>query len=108
MRFSIFRRTPNQRFNHIPIYYDPNKERLEELEANAKVDLGVKKKTDYHETMKGSMHRYAHQHRSATTFANNEKKKSNIRIVVILSILFGVAYLLLKHTETFVEAFMKR
>lgn len=106
----MFKRTAHQRFNHIPIYYDPEKERLEELEANAQVELGIKKekKTDYHQTMKGSMHRYAHQHRSATTFANNEKKKSNIRIVVILSFLFVVAYLLLKHTETFVEAFLKQ
>ena len=108
MKFSLFRKTPHQRFNHIPIYYNEAEERLKELEENAKVDMGEKKSTDYHDTMKGSMRRFQHNHQSASTFARNEKKRSNVRIIVILSILFLMAYLLWTYTDTFVEAFIKR
>lgn len=108
MKFSLFKRTQHKTFNHIPIYYDEAQERIKEIEENAKVDMGEKKSTDYHDTMKGSMRRFQHNHQSATNFANNEKKRSNLRIIVILAILFFMAYLLWNYTDTFVEAFMKR
>jgi hypothetical protein len=108
MRFSLFRKTAHQTFTHIPIYYDEGEERIKNAEDNAKVERGEKRDSNYKDTIKGSMRRFAHQHQSAAAFARNEKKRSNVRIVVILSILFAVAYLLLAHTETFIEAFMKR
>lgn len=108
MKFSLFRRTQHKTFNHIPIYYDEAAERRKEMERNANPEAGEKKTTDYHDTMKGSMRRFQHNHQSATSFANNEKKRSNVRIVIILSILFLVAYLLWTYTDTFVEAFIKR
>lgn len=108
MKFSIFKRSHHKTFNHIPIYYNEGEERIKEIEENAKVDLGEKKKSDYHDTMKGSMRRFQHNHISATSFANKEKKRSNVRIIVILGILFLMAYLLWTHTDTFVEAFITR
>ena len=108
MKFAIFRRTHNKKFHHIPIYYNEADELIKEMEENANVDKGIKKSTDYHETIKGSMRRFQHNHISAASFAKNEKKRSNMRIIVILAILFSLAYLLWTHTDTFVEAFITR
>lgn len=109
MKFSLFRKTSHKTFQHIPIYYDKDEERRKELERNAKIDLGQgdKKAGDYHVTLKGSMRRFEHQHQSAVNFSRNEKKRSNVRIVVILAILFLMVYLLWNYTDTFVEAFIK-
>ena len=108
MKLSLFRKTQHKRFNHIPIYYNESEERIKEMEENARVELGEKKTSDYHETLKGSMRRYSHQHQSGVHFAHAEKRRSNIRIAVILIILFLMAYLLLNYTDTFIEAFIKR
>ena len=108
MKLSLFKKTQHKQFNHIPIYYNEREERIKEMEENAHVDQSTKKDRDYHETLKGSMRRYNHQHQSGVHFAQSEKRRSNIRIAVILIILFLLAYLLWNHTETFVEAFIKR
>lgn len=107
MRFSLFKRVQHKTFTHIPIYYDEKKERLKEMEESARAEQGEKRSTDYHDRMKGSMRRYQHNHRSAAHFVHMEKRRSALRVIVILAILFSVAYLLWKHTETFVEAFLK-
>lgn len=108
MKLALFRKTQHKKFNHIPIYYSESEERIKEMEENARVEQGVKKQSDYHETLKGSMRKFSHQHQSGVHFAQSEKRRSNIRIVIILLILFLVAYLLWNHTDTFVEAFIKR
>lgn len=108
MKLSLFRKTQHKTFNHIPIYYNESEERIKEMEENARVEQGEKKTSDYHETLKGSMRRYSHQHQSGVHFAQSEKRRSNIRIAVILIILFLMAYLLWNYTDTFIEAFIKR
>lgn len=115
MKLSLFKRTQHKTFHHIPIYYDEKAERMKEMERQAKVEL-AEEQTDsqgedtrnYRERLKGSMRRFEHQHQSTVHFASNQKRRSNLRIIVIMSILFLVAYLLWTHTETFVQAFMKR
>lgn len=107
MKFSIFKRTKHKTFTHIPIYYNEKEEHIKDLEKQALAEMDEDKNRDYHETMKGSMRKFQHNHQSAVNFASNEKKRSNVRIIVILSILFLMAYLLWNYTDTFVEAFMK-
>jgi len=114
MKFSLFKRTQHKTFHHIPIYYNEKEERIKEMERQAQIELAeeeAKKKGEdpgnYRERIKGSMRRYEHQHQSTVHFSNHQKRRSNLRVIVILSILFLVAYLLWTHTETFVQAFMK-
>lgn len=107
MKFAFFSKPQHKTFNHIPIYYDEREERIKEMEEKAKEGTGEKKGSDYHASIKGSMRRYQQNHTSTANFASSEKKRSNIRIIVILSILFLLAYLLWQHTDTFIEAFLK-
>lgn len=109
MKFSLFRRTSHKTFSHIPIYYDEVDETRKDRERKAQIDLGKgdKKTTDYHVTMKGSMRKYDHQHQSAAHFTSSQKKQSNLRIVIILAILFLMAYLLWNYTDTIFEVFLK-
>lgn len=108
MKLSLFKRTQHKQFHHIPIFYNEKEERIKEMEEKAKAELNKNEPKDYHKTMKGSMRRFEHNHQSAVNFANLQKKRSNVRIIVILTILFMVAYLLWNYTDTFIEAFMKR
>ncbi len=108
MKLSLFRKTQHKTFYHIPIYYNESEEKIKKIEKNAKTEIDKPKEKNYDETIKGSMHKYDHQHRSGVHFAKSEKKRSNIRIVIILTILFMVAYLLWNYTETFVQAFIER
>ena len=107
MKFSIFKRTQHKTFTHIPIYYNEKEEHIKDLEEEARVEKSEEKSTDYHETMKGSMRKFEHNHQSAVNFSSNQRKRSNVRIIVILSILFIMAYLLLNYTDTFIEVFVK-
>jgi hypothetical protein len=114
MKFSMFKRTPHQRFNHIPIYYSEQEERRKELVKSAEKEFVKEEEKkdeeagDYHNRLKGSMKRYAHQHQSASAFTKSQSKRSNIRIVAILAGLFLMAYLLLRYTNTFVETFISK
>lgn len=113
MKFSLFKRTQHKTFQHIPIYYNEKEERIREMERQAQLELQQERKQkgeddgNYRDRIKGSMRRFEHQHQSAVHFASNQKKRSNLRIIIIISILLLVAYLLWNYTETFVQAFMR-
>lgn len=107
MKFSLFKRAQHKKFHHVPIYYDERKEKLKDIEDRAKAELGQETDSTYQDRIKGSMRRYETNHRTMASMADKEKKRSNIRIIVILGILFLVAYLLWTHTDTFIEAFIK-
>ncbi len=114
MKLSLFKRTQHKTFNHIPIYYNEKEERIKEMERQAQIELQQEQgksnnnsEGSYRDRIKGSMRRYEHQHQSAVHFASNQKRRSNLRIIIIISILFLVAYLLWNYTETFVQAFMR-
>ncbi len=113
MKFSLFRRTQHKTFQHIPIYYDEREVRLKEMEEGAKAEAkreaekSADTSTDYHDRIKGSMRRFETNHQTAAVMASKEKKRSNMRIIIILAILFLVAYVLWHHTDTFIEAFLK-
>lgn len=110
MKFSLFRKTEHKTFTHVPIYYNEKEEERKERERNAQIELGEERETtddDYTNRMKGSMRRYAHQHQSATQFSRLQKKQSNLRVVIILAILFFILYLLWKYTDAFIQFFMR-
>ena len=89
--FSFFKTPRHQKFKYIPRYYDPQKERLEEILANAR---GESK--DEAELVKSriaaSFRRRTGSHRSARSALVT---RSNVLLVAIIIILFGLTYLLL-------------
>ncbi len=82
-----FIRLPGHRvFNFSPRYYNEQKEQLEERIKKVKLNMGIKEEGEkYVPMIKGQMKSY---------FKSNvkEKKQSNLRLAVILIVLFFIAY----------------
>ncbi|NND09103.1 MAG: hypothetical protein HKN87_22250 [Saprospiraceae bacterium] len=89
--FSFFKTPRHQKFKYIPRYYDPQKERLEEILANARGE-GTGETELVKSRIAASFQRKSGSHRSArSAFVT----RSNILLVGIIIILFGLTYLLL-------------
>jgi hypothetical protein len=87
---SFFKTQQPRSFNFMPRYYNERKEKLQERVKNIELELGVKK-TDinYKSSIgRGSMRGYIDKNRSI-------RKKSNIRLFIILGSLLLLVYLLL-------------
>jgi len=88
-----FLHTPrNKQFNFKPRYYNEEKEELQKRIEKIKREMGVRnsdgEEKPYVPNIKGQMRGY---------FKKNvaEKRKSTLRLVVILVVLFAMAYFLL-------------
>lgn len=88
-----FLHTPkNKQFKFTPRYYDEQKEELENRIQKIKREMGVEDLEDsdkpYAPDVKGQMRGY---------FKKNieQKRKSTIRLVIILIVLFAIVYFLL-------------
>lgn len=88
-----FLHTPkNKKFKFMPRYYDEQKEELEKRVQKIKREMGVEDVKDsdkpYIPNIKGQMRGY---------FKKNveQKRKSTIRLVIILIVLFAIVYFLL-------------
>jgi hypothetical protein len=75
------------------IYHDPDKEMHEEIVAQAKRDLGIKDETTrkYAPDIKGKF-RSEGDKKITFNFRRSEAKKSNIRIISLLAVLFFLIY----------------
>jgi hypothetical protein len=90
-------------FNHIPIYYDPVKERQKEREQRILREHGH---ITYDHSLSGFEHRIRGKMRKprASMFETyrEEKVKSNIRLIIIIAILAAMAiYLIHSSSEWF-------
>lgn len=99
-----FIKLPRHRvFHHVPIYYDEEKERLEEKKKKVLgADYGAdKSQSTTALRIKGQMHR---QHENFAQVVYSERKKSQRRLLVIIMILCLIAYFLAKgYGEQFAE-----
>ena len=85
---SFFGKYKHKKFNYIPRYYDPQKEDLEERIRSIEREMGVKEGEAYRPTIrKGQMGNYFNRK------TRKSQKRSNIRLIVILLVLFFIAYL---------------
>jgi hypothetical protein len=84
----LFKLPKYNEFNYIPRYYDPEKEAREERMKKIKQEAGVSDEKEYVPMMKGSFRRF---HRTA----KRDNKVSNIRLLVILILLFLASYYLI-------------
>ncbi len=88
--FSFFKTPKHQRFNYIPRYYDPQKERLDEI-------LGKHKGEGLSETeLAKSRISSSFRRKSYRSSANKDAiRRSNILLLAIIVVLFGLTYVLL-------------
>jgi len=86
---SFFKINKNRRFNFTPRYYDPQKENLEKRIKSIEQEMGVKEGEAYRPSIrKGQMTNYFNRKKGKA------QKQSNIRLVIILLVLFLISYFL--------------
>ena len=85
----FFRLPKHKQFNYKPLYYDPVKEAREERKKNIGRELGIIDGDKYSGRItRGSMRDYFKRETKA-------RRQSNFRLVIIVMVLFFIAYLLL-------------
>ncbi|GET32427.1 hypothetical protein PbJCM13498_12900 [Prolixibacter bellariivorans] len=81
-------------------FYDPHKEEMADREARIKAELGIKEEGGKDkvapETFKTSIKGSFRQGLSQGLFAQQQRRKSNIRVIVILVLLALLAFYMLK------------
>ena len=86
---SFFKINKNKQFNFIPRYYDPQKEDLEKRIRSIEQEMGVKEGEAYRPSLrKGQMRNYFRGKK------RKAQKQSNIRLIIILIVLFIISYFL--------------
>ena len=109
MRFTFIKIPRHRRFQYDPIYYNPENEERKERDRRIRQEMGlpVEEKKDgrgYEERIRGGMRRRIRSHFEIT---RSERKKSNIRLVIILIALIVLFYYLLNSAyEWYSQFFM--
>ena len=85
MAITFFKTPKNKQFNYRPLYYDPKKEEREKRLKSA-YETG---KDDYEQALRDRI-----QMRWKRTSGNRDRQASNRRLVIILAVIFLVAYYL--------------
>jgi len=111
MKFTFIKLPRHRVFKHEPIYYDELKERQAERERKAKEELGL---LSEEEKTKGYADRIRAGFRSGSKIkphfeaTRNIRRKSNIRLIIILIILILLAqYLIRSGQEWYIQFFGK-
>jgi hypothetical protein len=97
MKFTFIKLPQHRKFSPEPIYYDAAKEERLERERNIRIELGLKplgeeEAGNFKDRVKGKMGRRMKSHFEVTRSA---RKKSNIRLIIILIALMALFYYLL-------------
>ena len=88
--FSFFKTPRHQRFEYKPRFYDPQKEKLEEILKNAKGES----LTDT-ELAKSRISSAFRRRSTSSSYAKQAMRRSNFLLLAIIVVLFGLTYLLL-------------
>ncbi len=106
MKFTFIKTANHRTFHHTPIYYDEAKEERQERARRIKDELGLEQEEDDRSTeerIRGKMRR---------KIANNfdvyrkEKRKSNLRLILILIGLTIVFYYLFQSSKDWILNYM--
>ncbi len=101
--FSFFRTPKHQRFEYKPRFYDPQKERLEEIIRNAKGEQGEVSQT---ELAKSRISQSFRRRTKSTQYTKRAVRRSNMLLLAIIVVLFALTYLLLTvYLPEFVQLF---
>ena len=86
---SFFKINKHKQFNFTPRYYDPQKEDLEKRIKSIEQEMGVNEGEAYRPSIrKGQMTNYFRGKK------RKAQKQSNIRLIIILIVLFLISYFL--------------
>jgi len=107
MKFTFTKLARHRVFQHDPIYYDEKKEQREERERRIREELGLlnedEKETGYAGRIKGGMRRRIKSHYEVS---RSEKRRSNLRLVVILIILMILGFYLIESGMEWLHTYM--
>ncbi|MFO8001583.1 MAG: hypothetical protein R6U46_10085 [Marinilabilia sp.] len=96
MRFTFIKIPRHRKFQYDPIYYNPEKEEREARERRLRKEMGMSVEEQsgrgHVERIRGGMRRRI---KSQFEVTRTERKKSNIRLIIILVILIALFYYLL-------------
>ncbi len=106
MKYSFIKIPRHRKFQYDPIYYNPDKEKSNERERRIRKEMGLpvdeKEGRGYTERIRGGMRSRMKPHFEV---GRSERKKSNIRLVIILIVLFAFFYYLLNSAHEWYEQF---
>ena len=88
--FSFFKTPKHQRFKYEPRFYNPQKERLEEIIKNAKGESSSSP-----DMMKSRISQNFRKRGHSSDYNRNVSRRSNILLLAIIIGLFALSYLLL-------------
>lgn len=106
MKFTFIKTAPHRTFNHNPIYYDAAKEEREKRNNRIKSELGQEVENDQEsigDRVKGQMRRKIQGNYEVV---RKEKKRSNIRLAIILVGLVIFFYYLLMSSAEWILKYM--
>ncbi len=111
MKFSFIKIPRHRVFDHQPIYYDEVKEKRAERERRIKEEMGLKSDDesdkDYAARIRAGF-RSGHKIKPHYEVTRSIKRKSNIRLIIILVILILLAqYLVKSGEEWYIQFFAK-
>ena len=86
---SFFKLQQHKTFNYSPRYYDERKEKMQERIKSAEIEMGINSDKQGYQTRitRGSMRGYI-------TRAGEEKKQSNVRLMIILGAIVLLVYIM--------------
>lgn len=92
MGFFSFKNTPKpRRFNHIPIYWDPEKEKREEREASIEKELRGNTNDEYSPKItRGSFRKYSERLNIDEDTKTNRKLIVKLFVALFLLIILGI------------------
>ncbi|WP_430810600.1 MULTISPECIES: hypothetical protein [unclassified Carboxylicivirga] len=105
MKFTFSKVARHRVFQHDPIYYDEQKEKREERERRIKEELGLltdEDKEGYADRIRGGMRRRMKSHYEVN---RSEKRRSNLRLVIILILLMILGMYLIQEGMIWMESF---
>ncbi|TAJ14074.1 hypothetical protein DMA11_06900 [Marinilabiliaceae bacterium JC017] len=107
MKFTFLKIARHRTFHHDPIYYDEAKEERKARERRIKEELGLltedEKKEGYADRIKGQMRRRIAPKYEVT---RSIKRRSNIRLIIILIALMILAYYLFQSGQKWLFEFL--
>lgn len=107
MGFYFMRTGKVRQFNHVPIYYDKDKEELEKMKRNAEIEVNGTSGDSgtFKPNVKGQFSK--RRINESIQFGADQRRKSNLRLVMIIIGLLLIGYLIINSGSTFIEALIK-
>ncbi|MCW3806453.1 hypothetical protein [Plebeiibacterium marinum] len=106
MRFTLIKTARHRTFHHNPIYYDEAKEERDDRNRRIRDELGLEQEEDNRsneDRIRGKMRRKIQTHFDV---ARKEKRKSNLRLIVILIGLMIAFYYLFNTSKEWIMHYM--